>query len=71
MAPVAIQQVVLSEEAWPSGQMEDIKEEELGAIFEARGKTTKDKADKVDETELPELSAEEVIRIDLPAIPTT
>ena len=40
--------------------MEDI-EDELGAVFEARGETTEDKADKVDETKLLELLAEEVI----------
>ena len=49
--------------------MEDIKDE-VGAIFEARSKTAEDKADKVDETELPELSAKEVVRMDLPTIPT-
>jgi len=72
-APVAVRQVVLSKnivEARPSSQMEDIKEEELGAVFEARGKTAEDKADEVDKTELPELLAEEVVRIGLPAVPT-
>jgi hypothetical protein len=49
--------------------MEDIKDE-LGAVFKAYGKTAKDKADKVDETKLPELLAKEVIRIGLPAVPT-
>ena len=49
--------------------MEDI-EDELRAIFKARGKAAKDKADEVDETELPELSAEVIIRIGLPAVPT-
>ena len=58
-------------EARPSSQMEDIKEEELGAVFKARGETAEDKADEVDETELPELSAEEVARMGLPAVPTT
>ena len=51
--------------------MEDIKEEELRAVFKARGKTIKNKADKVDKIKLPELLAEEVTRIDLSAIPTT
>ena len=49
---------------------EDIKEEELGAVFKACGKTAKDKADKVDKTKLLELLVEEVIRIGLPAVPT-
>ena len=49
---------------------EDIKEDELGAIFKARGETTKDKVDKVDKTKLLELLVEEVIRIGLPAVPT-
>jgi len=72
-APVAVRQVVLSKniaEARPSSQMEDIKEEELGAVFKARGKTAEDKADKVDKTKLPELLAKEVVRIGLPTIPT-
>ena len=56
-------------EAQPSSQVEDI-EDELRAIFKARGKAAKDKADEVDETELPELSAEVIIRIGLPAVPT-
>jgi hypothetical protein len=66
-APVA----VLSKDikAWPSSQIEDIKDE-LGAVFKAYGKTTKDKADKVDKTKLPELLAKEVARIGLPAVPT-
>ena len=55
-------------EAWPSSQIEDI-EDELGAIFKAHGKTAKDEADEVNKTELPELSAEEVIRIGLPTVP--
>ena len=50
--------------------MEDIKDK-VGAIFKARGKTAEDKADKVDETELLELLAEEVARMDLPTVPTT
>ncbi len=73
MASVATQQAVVLikdiKEAWPSSQREDIKDE-LGAVFEARGKTAKDKADEVDKTELPELSAEEVTRMGLPVIPT-
>ena len=74
VAPVAIQQVVtLSEDikARLGSQMEDIKEDKFGAVFEARSKTTEDEADKVNETELPELSAEEVVKIDLSTIPTT
>ena len=66
MLAVATQQAV---EVWLSSQTEDIKDK-LGAVFEARGKTTKDEADKVDKTELPELLAKEVIRIGLPAVPT-
>ena len=50
--------------------MEDI-EDEVGAIFEARGKAAEDKVDEVDEAKLPELSAEEVVRIGLPTVPTT
>ena len=71
MAPVAMQQAVLSKDikAWPSSQMEDIKDK-LGAVFKAHGKTTKDKADKVDKTKLPELLAKEVARMDLPTVPT-
>ena len=57
-------------EAWPSSQIEDI-EDELGAVFEARGETAEDKADEVNKTELLELSAEEVIRMGLPAVPTS
>ena len=49
--------------------MEDI-EDKVGAIFKARGETAEDKADEVDETELPELLAEEVARMDLPTVPT-
>ena len=48
--------------------MEDIKDK-LGAVFKAYSKTAKDKADKVDKTELPKLLAEEVIRMGLSAIP--
>ena len=47
--------------------MEDI-EDKLGAIFEARGKAIKNKADKVDETELLELLAKEIIKIGLFAV---
>jgi hypothetical protein len=49
---------------------DDVKEDELGAVFEARGETVEDEVDKVDETELPELLVEEVIRMGLPAVPT-
>ena len=56
-------------EAWLSSQIEDIKDK-LKAIFKARGETAEDKADEVDETKLPELSAEVIIRIGLPAVPT-
>ena len=66
MSVVATQQVV---EALPSSQIEDI-EDELEASFKARGKTTKDKVDKVDKTKLLELLAKEVIRIGLPTVPT-
>jgi hypothetical protein len=48
--------------------IKDIKDE-LGAVFKAHGETAEDKADKVDKTKLPELSAEEVIKIGLPAVP--
>ena len=50
---------------------DDVKEDKLRAVFEACSKITKDKVDKVDKTELPELSVEEVIRISLPAVPTS
>ena len=74
MAPVAVQQVVtLSEdieEAWPGSQMEDFEEDKFGAVFKARGETAEDEADEVDETKLLELSAEEVVRMGLPAVPT-
>ena len=46
----------------------NIKEDELGAVFKAYGETTKDKADKVNKTELLKLSVKEVIRIGLPAV---
>jgi hypothetical protein len=57
-------------DTWPSSQIKDIKDE-LGAVFKARGKTAEDKADEVDKTELPELSAEEVTRMGLPTVPTS
>ena len=41
--------------------MEDI-EDELGAVFKAHSKA-EDEADEVNETELPELSAEAIIRM--------
>jgi len=53
--------------------VEDI-EDEVGAIFEACGETAEDKADKVDKVdkaELPELLAEEVVRMGLSTVPTT
>ena len=56
-------------EAWPSSQIEDIKDESR-AIFKACGETAEDKADKVNKTELLELSAKEIIRIGLSAIPS-
>ena len=66
-----MQQVVVLikdiKEAWLSSQIEDIKDE-LGAVFEARGETAEDKADKVNKTELLELSAKEVIKIGLSTI---
>ena len=49
--------------------MEDIKDK-IEVIFEALGETAKNKADKVDKTELLELSAKEVVRMDLFTIPT-
>jgi len=48
--------------------VKNTKEDELRAVFKARGETAKDKADKVDETELPELLAEEVIKMGLPTL---
>ena len=57
-----------TKEARPSSQIDNIKDK-LGAVFKARGKTTKDRADKVDKTKLLELLAKEVIRIGLPTIP--
>ena len=56
-------------EAWLSSQIEDIKDKSR-AVFEARSETTKDKADKVDETKLPKLLVEEVIKMGLPTVPT-
>ena len=75
MASVLVQQLValsedIQEEAQPSTQVEDI-EDEVGAIFKACGEAAEDKADEVDEAKLPELSAEEVARMGLPAVPTT
>ena len=51
--------------------IKDIREDELEAVFKARGKIAKDKADKVDKTKLPELLAKEVIRMGLPTVPTS
>ena len=59
----------IQEETQPSSQVENI-EDEVKAIFKARSKTTENKADKVDKTELLKLSAKEVARIDLFTIPT-
>ena len=50
---------------------DNIKEDELGAIFKAHGETAKDKADKVNKTELPKLLIKEVIRMGLPTVPTS
>ena len=58
----------IQEEAQPSGQVEDIKDK-VKTIFEARSKTAKDKADKVNKTKLPKLLAKEVAKIGLPAVP--
>jgi hypothetical protein len=49
--------------------VEDIKDE-VGAIFKARGKATKDKVDEVDKAKLLELLAKEVIRMGLSTVPT-
>ena len=49
---------------------DDVKEDELGAIFKAHGETAKDKADEVDKTKLLELLVKEVIRIGLPTVST-
>ena len=67
MAPVATQQAVTQQVAV---LIKDIREDELEAVFKALGETTKDKADKVDKTKLPELSAKEVIKMGLLAVPT-
>ena len=48
--------------------MEDIKDK-VRAIFKALRKTAEDKADKINKTKLPELSAEEVARINFSTIP--
>ena len=60
----------IQEEVRPTGQKEGIKEDKLEAVFKARGKTTKDKLNKIDKTELPELSAEEVLKIGFSTVPT-
>ena len=49
---------------------DNIKEDKLGAVFKACGETAKDKANKVNETELLELLVKEVIKISLSAVPT-
>ena len=57
-----------------TSQKEGIKEDELEAVFKAHSRTAKDKVDEVDEvdeTKLLELSAEEVLKIGFPAVPTT
>ena len=73
MASAATQQAIAPtkdiKEAWPSSQVEDIKDE-LGAVFKARGEAAEDKVDKVDETKLLELLAEAIIRMGLLAVPT-
>ena len=61
----------IQEEVRPTSQKEGIKEDELEAVFEARGETAEDEVDEVDKTELPELLAEEVLRMGFPAVPTT
>ena len=75
VAPVLIQQVAalskdIQEEAQLSTQVENI-EDEIEAIFKALSKTAEDKADEVNKTKLPELSAKEVARINLSTVPTT
>ena len=45
----------IQEEVWPTSQKEGIKEDELEAVFKARGETAKDKVDEVDKTKLLEL----------------
>jgi len=44
--------------------------DELGAVFKTYSKTIKDKVNEVDKTELLELLAEEVIRMEFFAVPT-
>jgi len=67
VALVATQQAVTQQAAV---LIKDIREDELEAVFKARGETAKDEADKVDKTKLLELLAKEVIRIGLPTVPT-
>ena len=55
--------------AQPNSQIENIKDK-LKAIFKAHSKTAKNKANKVNKTKLPELSAKEVVKMGLPAIST-
>ena len=50
--------------------MEDIKDK-VRAIFKAHSKAAEDKVDKVNKAKLPELSAEEIVRMGLPTVPTT
>ena len=49
---------------------DNVKEDELGAVFKAYSETAKDKADKINKTKLLELLVEEVIRIGLSTVPT-
>ena len=60
----------IQEEAQLSGQIEDIKNK-IKAVFKARGETTKEKVNKVDKTELPELSAKKIAKMGLFTVPTT
>ena len=63
MALIIIQQAVILIK-------KDIKENELKAIFKAYSKTTENKINKVDKTELLELLVKEVIKIGLFVVPT-
>ena len=48
---------------------DNIKKDKLGAIFKARGKTVKDKADKVNKIKLLKLLVKEVIKMGLSIVP--
>ena len=50
--------------------IKDIKDK-LKAVFKARGETAEDEADEVDKTEPLELSAKEVTKMGLSAVPTS